>query len=109
LSTPTKVTEFGCTPSCCICQNSSSAFCPCPHFTCPNTMALQVTTSQDGILWNTFQASSMPPHFAYMSTKQLPTKTSDSKPLWTICTWTLLPSSRAPILAHEFSTPRKVT
>jgi hypothetical protein len=32
-------------------------------------MAFQVTTSQDGILSNTLQDSSMLPHFAYMSTK----------------------------------------
>jgi hypothetical protein len=34
-------------------ENSSSAFCPSPHFTCPNIMAIQVTTFQDGILFNT--------------------------------------------------------
>jgi hypothetical protein len=34
-NSPTKVTELGCTPSCCICQNSSIASCPLPHFTCP--------------------------------------------------------------------------
>ncbi len=72
--TPTNVTEFGCTPCCCIHQYSSSAFCPCPYFTCPNIMVLQVTTSRDGILLNTLQASSRLPHFAYMSTKLLPYK-----------------------------------
>jgi len=51
-STPTKVTEFGHTPSCCNCQNSSSVFCPCLHFTCHNIKAFQVTTSQsDGCCW----------------------------------------------------------
>ncbi len=40
-STPTKVTEF---PSCCIFWNTYSAFCPCPHFTSPNIMAVQLTT-----------------------------------------------------------------
>jgi len=35
-STATKVTESSHTPSCCICQNSSSAFCPCLHFISPN-------------------------------------------------------------------------
>jgi hypothetical protein len=34
--------ESGCTPSCCICWNSSSAFCACPHFTCPKIIAFQV-------------------------------------------------------------------
>jgi hypothetical protein len=68
-NTPTKVTRFGSKPSCCTCQNSSSAFRPWPYFTCANTMTFQVTTSQDGILLNTLQASSMLPHFAYMSTK----------------------------------------
>ncbi len=43
-STPTRVTEFGCTPSCCIFWNTYSAFCPCPHFTSPNIMAVQLTT-----------------------------------------------------------------
>ncbi len=38
-STPTKVTESGCTPSCCICWNSPSAFWP--HFRCANIMVLQ--------------------------------------------------------------------
>jgi hypothetical protein len=32
-------------------------------------MTFQVTRSQDGILLNTLQASSMLPHFSYMSTK----------------------------------------
>ncbi len=52
-STPTKETEPVRTLSGCICPNSSSAFCPWLHFTCPNTMAFQVTTSWDGILLNT--------------------------------------------------------
>jgi hypothetical protein len=73
-STHTKVTGLGHTPSCCICQNSSSTFCPSPHFTCPNIMAFQVITFQNGILLNTLQASSMLPPFAYMSTKLLHTK-----------------------------------
>jgi hypothetical protein len=48
-STPTKVTESSCTLSCCICQNRSSAFCPCPHFSCPDIITFQVTTSCEGI------------------------------------------------------------
>jgi hypothetical protein len=63
-STPTKVTEFGHTPSCCICWNRFSAFCSWSHFTCPNIMAVQVSTFRDGILLNTLQACSMLPHFA---------------------------------------------
>ncbi len=31
-------TELGSTSSCCICSNSSSAFCLCPHLTCPTIM-----------------------------------------------------------------------
>jgi hypothetical protein len=51
-----KVIKFGCTPSCSICLNSCNAFCPCPHCTCPNIMAIHVTTFQDGILLKTLQA-----------------------------------------------------
>jgi hypothetical protein len=29
---------LGSTSSCCICSNSSSAFCLCPHLTCPTIM-----------------------------------------------------------------------
>ncbi len=72
-SAPKKVTEFAHTLSCCICRNCSSEFYPYPHFTCPNVMAFQETTSQDGILLKTVQASSMLPHFAYMSIKLLHT------------------------------------
>jgi hypothetical protein len=39
-----------------------------------------VTTSRDGILLNTLQASSMLPHFAYMSTKLFTTRTSHIDP-----------------------------
>lgn len=39
---PTKVPEFGHTPSWCICQNSSSDFRTCPHFTCPNMIAFNI-------------------------------------------------------------------
>jgi hypothetical protein len=64
-SYPTKVIEFGCTPSCCICQNSSSIFYPCLHCTCPNIMAVQVITFENGmVLLNVFQTYSMLPHFA---------------------------------------------
>ncbi len=84
-STPTKVTEFGHTPSCCICWNSSSAFCPWSNFTCPNIMAVKVSTFRDGILLNTLQACSMLPHFAYMSKQATPRKTSDLQPVWISC------------------------
>ncbi len=57
-----KGNRFGCTPSWFICQNSSSNLCPCPHFRYPNIMVVHVTTSQDGILLNTLQASSMCSH-----------------------------------------------
>jgi hypothetical protein len=70
-SAPPKKSEFGHTLSCCICRNCSSEFYPYPHFTCPNAMAFQETTSQDGIFLKTVQASSMLPHFAYMSIKLL--------------------------------------
>ncbi len=43
-STPTKVTAFGCTPSCCICWNSFCAFCPWPHLTCLNIMVVNILT-----------------------------------------------------------------
>jgi hypothetical protein len=82
LAHATKVTELGCTPSCCFCQAISSVFCPWLHFTCPNIKAVEVTTSRDGILLNTLWASSMLPHLAYMSTRLHPTKTWPSHPLW---------------------------
>jgi len=107
-TTPTKVTESGFTPSCCICENSSSAFCPCAHFPCHNIMAFQVTPSRDGILFNTLWASSIMPHLAYISTRLHPTKASPSQPLWIICSWTCLPSSSARKLAHALSTGKKV-
>ncbi len=107
-STPTKVTESDLKPCCCICWNSSNSFWPCPHFTCPNIMLFQMTTSQDSILLNTFQASSMLPNFAYMSTKLLPTKKSESHPLFMVCSWAYLASSSATMLAHAFKTPTKV-
>ncbi len=90
LSTPTKVAEFGCTDSCCICWNSCSAFGPCQHFymsQCHGDSSDH--ESWDGILLNTLQASL--PHFAYMSIKLLPLKkTSVSQPLGIICSWTHL-------------------
>jgi len=85
-------------------QNRSSAFCPCPHFMCPNIMASQVTTFHDGLLVNTCQAASMLPHFAYMSTKLFPTKTSDSKPLWMSCSWTSLLFASASKSPHALIT-----
>ncbi len=103
------VRESSCTSSYCIWLNSHSAFCPCQHFTCPNIMVLQVTTSWDGILLNTLQESSLLPQFAYMSTKLFATKTTDSKPLWMIRWWTHLPSSTTTMLAHAISTPTKAT
>jgi len=80
-ATPPKVTASGHPPSCCICWNSSSAFCPCPHFTCSKTMVVQETTSYDDISFNTLRAYSMLPHFAYMSTQLFTTKTSEYHPL----------------------------
>jgi len=71
-NTPTKVTKFDYTPSSCISWNNLSAFCPWLHCICPNIMVVQVTTSQDGILLNISQTSSMLPHFAYISTKWFP-------------------------------------
>jgi hypothetical protein len=65
---PHRKTEFGRTPSCCNCQNSSSAFCPCPHSTCPNIMAAQVTKV---CLLNTLHASSTLPHFEKASSGTL--------------------------------------
>ncbi len=76
-STATKLTEVGHTLSCCISWNRSSAFCPCPHFTCSNIIVFQVTTFQDGILLNTCQAASVLQHFAYISNKLFPTKIWD--------------------------------
>ncbi len=102
-NSPTKVTELGCTPSCCICQNSSIASCPWLHFTCPNTMAVQVTISWDEIFLNTLQAFSMLPHFAYMPMKLLPTETSDSQPLWMSCLWTIPLSSSVPKPANAIT------
>jgi hypothetical protein len=74
-STPTNITEFGHISSCCICWNNSIAFHDCLHFTCPNILAVQVTTFGNGILLNTLQATSQGlSHFAYMSTKLHPNK-----------------------------------
>ncbi len=106
-STPTKVTAFGHTPSCCICWNSSSAFCPWPHLTCLNIMVVQVTTSWHGILSYTLRASFMLLHLAYMWTKLYPRKTPASQPLWIICWRVCLPSWSAPKLAHALSTGTK--
>jgi hypothetical protein len=50
-STLTEVTVFGYTSSCCICQNMLSAFCACPHFTCPNSMAWWNWGPSDHIPW----------------------------------------------------------
>ncbi len=61
------------------------------------------TTSHDGILLKTLQASSIMPHLAYISMR-LTSWTFDSNPLWMICSWPCMPSSSAPILAHAFST-----
>ncbi len=80
-SIPTKLREFCCTLSCYIYQNSFSAFCPSLQFKCPDIMPVQETTSSDGILSDTLQASSMLPHFAHRSSKLLLTKTSNSQPL----------------------------
>ncbi len=50
-NTLTKVIEFRCTCSYCRCLNSSKAFFPCPHFTCPNVISIQVTTFRDAFCW----------------------------------------------------------
>jgi hypothetical protein len=67
-------------------------------------MAVEMTTSWDGILLNTLQASCTIPLFAYMYTKLLPTKTSDFQPPWMSYSWISLPSSivlqRADTLNH---------
>jgi hypothetical protein len=83
-STPTKVTGVGHTPSCCICQNSSSAFCPFLHVTYPNVITFQVTTTQHGSLLNTVWASSILPYLVYMLIRLLLTKIFKSHPCWTI-------------------------
>ncbi len=48
----------------------ASLACPCMAH--PPSMAIQETTSHDGILLNTLQTSSRLPHFAYMWTKLFP-------------------------------------
>ncbi len=95
-------------PYSCICQNSSKAFCPCPHFTCPNSMVFHITTSQDDNLLNIFWTSSMLPHFAYISMRLESTKTFNSQPLWMIYPWTCLPSSLEPKPTHALITQTKV-
>jgi hypothetical protein len=87
-------------PYSCICQNSSRAFCPCPHFTCCNNIIFHVTTSQDDNLLNIFWTSSMLPHFTYMSMRLESTKTFNSQSLWMIYPWTCLPSSPEPKPTH---------
>ncbi len=109
LSTPMEVIWLGRPPSCCICWNSTNASWSCPHFICPNIIAVQETTLCNGILLNNLQASSMLLHLAYMSTRLFPTKMLDSQPLWTICWWIHLPSSRASWLAQAFRSPTNVT
>jgi hypothetical protein len=94
--------ESGRTPSCWICWNSFSAFCACPHFTCPKIITFQVNILRFFLFLEHSVASSMLPHFAYMSTKLLPTKTSALQPLWMICSWVCLLSSIACKLAHAF-------
>ncbi len=85
-STPTNITEFGRISSCCICWNNSIAFHLYLHFTCPNIMAVQVTTFWDGILLNTLQATSQGCHILHTCPPSCtPTKTSDSQPVWMIC------------------------
>jgi hypothetical protein len=85
-NTPTKVTKFDYTPSC-ISWNNLSAFCPWLHCICPNIMVVQVTTSQDGILLNISQTSSMLPHFAYIWTMLFPTNINSRPPSndWNSC------------------------
>ncbi len=103
-STPTKVTEFGSTLSCCICQN---AFCTCPHFTCPISLCSNWPRLEMACCW-TLSKCPQCPHFAYMSTKLLPTKTSDQQPLWMSCSWTSLLPSSAPKPANVLITLTKV-
>jgi hypothetical protein len=69
----TKVWESGCTPSCCILLKYFQCLPPSFAFShVPISGRTKVTTSQDGILLNTHQASSTLPHFAYMSTRLHP-------------------------------------
>jgi hypothetical protein len=67
-------------------------------------MAIEVTTSWDGVLLKTLQGSCMIQFFAYMYTKLLPTKTSNWQPLWMSCSWISPPFSivlqRANTLNH---------
>jgi hypothetical protein len=61
LSTPAKLAESACAPSCCnCCESFNGAFCPCPNLTCPKSRAFQETTFHVGVLLNTLHASSMP-------------------------------------------------
>ncbi len=89
---------------CFIHWNSCNAFCSCPHFTYPNKMAVQDTTSHEVIFMNTLKASSILPLLAYISTMLVPINTSDSQPIWIICLWTCLPSSSACKLANALRT-----
>jgi hypothetical protein len=63
-SSPKKIIEFGCIPSCCICPNSSITSYPCPHFTCPNIMVVELTTFWKGISW-TFSKHSLGSHILH--------------------------------------------
>ncbi len=59
-STPTKVTEFGSTPSCCICQN---AYCTWPHFMCPISSCSNWPHLEMACCW-TLPKCPQCPHFA---------------------------------------------
>jgi len=106
----------------------NSLLCPCTAHS--PSMAVQVTTSWDGIMLNTFAilqksyslwsqgillktfhtlSSTYTSTFCMHVNKLLPKKTSDSKPLLIICSWTYWHSSSITTLAHAFSTLTKVT
>ncbi len=102
-----KMISFSYTPSSHICSKCFKTSLSCPCMADPPSMVVQRTPIGDGILWSTFQASSMLAHFTYMSIKLLPASTFEFHPLSMICSWTNLPSCSAIVLAHAFNIPQK--
>jgi hypothetical protein len=99
-----------CTPSCCICWNSSNAFCPCPHF----HMSQYHGSPVDHIMWGHFVEHS--PRILYAPTFgiHIHEATGNTNTWFTqshcmICVWMRLPSSSACNPAHALSTQTKVS
>jgi len=77
-STTTKVDS---TLSCWICQNASSAFCPCARFTCPDIMVVPKWPHPEiATCWTLSEHPPCSPHLAYMSMKLHPPQRHHHQP-----------------------------